>query len=43
MSHSLSSEEHAAIGFFLLERTRKGFLRNQGESAHILSNVQEEL
>lgn len=44
MSHSLSSEEHAAIVlFFLLERTRKDFLRSQGEGAHILSNVQEEL
>lgn len=43
VSHSLSSEEHAAIVFLVLESTRKGFLRSQGESAHILSNVQEEL
>lgn len=44
VSHSLSSEQHAAgVFFFLLERTRKDFLTSQGEGACILSNVQEEL
>lgn len=40
---SCAQPEQWGTWCYSLERTRKDFLRSQGEGAHILSNIQEEL